>query len=95
MNGTYGDQVKEAAEDVLLTGVMNPPVPVEYEVAVPGGKVLLTAVTGESGEEEGVKVVVKVTGTVTKEEMVVALALGETEEEATEVTLEEDDSELG
>ena len=83
--------MKEAAEDVLLTNVENPPVPVEYEVAVPGGKVLLTAVTGESGEEEGVKVVVKVTGTVTNEEMVVALALGETEEEATEVALEEED----
>ena len=83
--------MKEAAEDVLLTNVENPPVPVEYELAVPGGKVLLTAVTGESGEEEGVKVVVKVTGTVTNEEMVVALALGETEEEATEVALEEED----
>lgn len=83
--------MKEAAEDVLLTNVENPPVPVEYEVAVPGGKVLLTAVTGESGEEEGVKVVVKVTGTVTNEEMVVALALEETEEEATEVALEEED----
>lgn len=86
--------MKEAAEDVPLTVVGNPPVPVEYEVAVPGGKVLLIAVTGESGEEEGVKVVVNVTGTVTNEEMVVALALEETEEEATEVTLEED-PELG
>lgn len=88
--------MKEAAEDVLLTDVGNPPVPVEDEVAVPGGKVLFTAVTGESGEDEGVKVVVKVIGTVTNEEMVVALALGETEEDAREVTLEEDDdSELG
>jgi hypothetical protein len=82
--------VKEAAEDVLLTVVENPPVPVEYEVAVPDGKVLLPAVAGESGEEEGVKVVVKVTGTVTKEEMVVTLALGETDEEATDVKLEDD-----
>lgn len=88
--------MKEAAEDVLLTVMGNPPVPVENEVAVPGGKVLLIAVTGESGEEEGVKVVVKVTGTVTNEEMVVALALGDTEEDAREVALEkEDDSELG
>lgn len=82
--------MKEATEDVLLTAVENPPVPVEYEVAVPGGKVLLAAVAGESGEEEGVKVVVKVTGTVTNEETVVTLALGETEEEATDVKLEDD-----
>jgi hypothetical protein len=86
--------VKEAADDVLLTVAENPPVPAEYEVAVPGGKVLLPAVAGESGEEEGGKVVVKVTGTVTNEEMVVALTLEETEEEATDVTLE-DDSGLG
>lgn len=82
--------MKEATEDVLLTAVENPPVPVEYEVVVPGGKVLLAAVAGESGEEEGVKVVVKVTGTVTNEETVVTLALGETEEEATDVKLEDD-----
>ena len=82
--------MKETAEDVLLTVVGNPPVPIETEVAVPGSKVLLTAVAGESGEEEGVNVVVRVTGTVTNDEMVVALALEETGEEATDVTLEDD-----
>jgi hypothetical protein len=72
-----------------------PPVPIEDEIAVPGSKVLLTAVTGDSGEEEGVKVVVTMTVPVTNEEMVVTLALDENGDEAAgDVTLE-DDSGLG
>lgn len=82
--------MKEAADDVLLAVTENPPVPVEYEVAVPGGKVLLTAVTGESGEEAGVNVVVNVIVPVTNEEIVVALALEVAEVGATDDTLEED-----
>jgi hypothetical protein len=73
-----------------LAATGNPPVPVENEVAVPGGEVLLTAVTGESGEEAGVNVVVKVIVPVTNEEMVVALALEVAEGEATDDTLDDD-----
>jgi hypothetical protein len=82
--------VKEAADDVLLAVAEDPPVPVKYEVTVPGGEVLLTAVTGESGEESGVNVVVSVIVPVTNEEMVVALALGLAEEEAADDTFEGD-----
>lgn len=86
--------MKEAAEEVLLLITDAPPVPIEGEVAVPVREVLLTAVTGESGEEEGVKVVVTMTVPVTNEEMVVTLALEGNDDEAADVTLE-DDSGLG
>lgn len=86
--------MKEAAEEVLLPITDAPPVAIEGEVAVPGREVLLMAVTGESGEEEGVKVVVTMTVPVTNEEMVVTLALEENEDEAADVKLE-DDSGLG
>lgn len=86
--------MKEAAEEVLLPITDAPPVPIEGEVAVPDRKVLLTAVTGDSGEEEGIKVVVTMTVSVTNEEMVVTPALDGNEDEAADVTLE-DDSGLG
>lgn len=82
--------MKETAEDVPLPVMEAPPVTIEGETAVPGGKVLFTAVTGESGEEEGVKVVVTMTVPVTNEEMVVTLALDENVDEAEDVMLEAD-----
>lgn len=82
--------MKETAEDVPLPFMEVPPVTIEGEVVVPGSKVLLTAVTGDSGEEEGVKVVVTMTVPVMNEEMVVTLALDENEDEAADVMLEVD-----
>ena len=90
MYGTWGYPVKEAAGEVPLPYVEGTPVPIEGETAIPGSEVLLTAVTGDSGEEEGVRVVVTMTVPVTNEEMVVTLALDENVDEAADVMLEDD-----
>lgn len=82
--------MKEAAEEVPLPYVEGTPVPMEGEIAVPGSEVLLTAVAGDSGEEEGVRVVVTMTVPVTNEEMVVTLALDENVAEAADVMFEDD-----
>lgn len=72
----------ETADEVLLMDFEIDPVPENEEVTVPDRvKVLLLAVIGETSDEEGVRVLVKVTVPVTNEDTVVELTACDNEDE--------------